>query len=74
MFLVKYNSSGNVIWAKGAGNIGYDIGMAVATDKLRNVVVSGEFSSPITFEQPVKEGFLRPDLEVPPKLLTVSIP
>jgi hypothetical protein len=49
MFLVKYNSSGNVIWAKGAGNIGYDIGMAVATDKLKNVVVSGEFSSPITF-------------------------
>ncbi len=49
MFIVKYNPSGNVIWAKGAGNIGYDIGMSVACDNFKNVYVSGEFSSPITF-------------------------
>ncbi len=44
-FLVKFDSSGNVLWAKGGGGNSGDIGWSVATDNQENVYFSGEFES-----------------------------
>jgi hypothetical protein len=49
IFMVKYDASGNVIWAKGAGGAGSDYGSSNATDANGNVYVTGNFSSTITF-------------------------
>ena len=45
MFIVKYNSSGAVLWAQGAGDNGDDYGRAVITDDFNNVYVAGSFQS-----------------------------
>ena len=44
-FLVKYNSSGGVIWAKSAGGIGNDVVSSIATDSLGNLYITGNFKS-----------------------------
>ena len=44
-YLVKYNSSGEVIWARGAGGNASDYGYSVATDGNKYVYVSGGFTS-----------------------------
>ena len=50
VFFAKYDSTGNVLWAKSAGGISSDIGYSVSADAGGNVFVSGQFSSPtITF-------------------------
>jgi hypothetical protein len=50
MFVAKYDASGNVAWAKGAGGTNSDAGVGAATDASGSVYVSGFFSSPtITF-------------------------
>lgn len=50
LFIVKYDASGNVLWAKSAGSISNDLPSSVATDATGNVVVSGYFSGfSITF-------------------------
>ena len=50
MFLVKYNASGNVLWAKSAGGIYGDWASSVTTDVSGNIYVAGLFGSPnITF-------------------------
>ncbi len=49
VFLAKYNSSGNILWAKGAESGG--IGNAVATDQAGNVYIGGKFyTSSIRFD------------------------
>jgi hypothetical protein len=45
IFLAKYNSSGNVIWAKCAGDSGYDKSFNVATGGNNSIFITGEFSS-----------------------------
>lgn len=45
IFIVKYGASGNVIWAKRAGNTGVDIGTAIALDNAGAVYMTGTFSS-----------------------------
>lgn len=45
MFIVKYDSSGNVLWAKSAGGISYEFGSSCATDAVGNIIVTGTFSS-----------------------------
>lgn len=45
-FLVKYDSGGNVLWAKSAGGINFDKGNSVATDAGGNVIATGYFISP----------------------------
>jgi hypothetical protein len=45
LFLVKYDSDGNVVWAHSAGGIGDDRAQAVAVDTLGNVFVAGYFVS-----------------------------
>jgi hypothetical protein len=49
-FIVKYDASGNVLWAKSAGGTGDDSGQSIATDAAGNIYVTGYFiSSSITF-------------------------
>ena len=50
MFIVKYDSNGNVLWAKSAGGTSNDMGKSCSTDANGNVFVTGYFDSPsITF-------------------------
>jgi hypothetical protein len=46
VFVVKYNSSGNVIWAKTAGGTSSDQSTNIAVDKFGNAFVTGSFCSP----------------------------
>ena len=46
MFLVKYNSSGNLVWAKSAGGTNDDECNAVTVDRFNNVCITGFFKSP----------------------------
>lgn len=50
VFIAKYDTAGNALWAKSAGGYLGDIGVSLATDNSNNVYVSGGFNSPtITF-------------------------
>jgi hypothetical protein len=50
MFIVKYSSTGTVMWARCAGGIGTSHGWSVSTDALGNCYVTGDFGAPyITF-------------------------
>ncbi len=53
IFIVKYDASGNVLWARGAGGnggTGRDVGNSVATDANGNAFMTGSFDNPtITF-------------------------
>ena len=49
-FIVKYDASGNVLWAKSAGEQSQCYSRSIATDANGNVLVIGHFTSPtITF-------------------------
>ncbi|MGE5456763.1 MAG: T9SS type A sorting domain-containing protein [Methanococcaceae archaeon] len=51
IFLVKYDTSGNVLWARSAGGGSGDVVTAVKTDRAGNLFVSGYFySTSILFE------------------------
>jgi len=43
VFLAKYDSAGNYIWAKSMGGTGDDYGQGVATDAVNNVYITGWF-------------------------------
>ncbi len=46
IFLVKYNTDGNVLWAKGAGGKHYDDIYSIALDASGNIYITGKFDSP----------------------------
>jgi len=46
MFIVKYNTTGSVLWALGAGGSNTDGGSSICTDSSGNAYVSGWYSSP----------------------------
>lgn len=51
IFIAKYSSAGNVIWAKGVGGSGSDISYGVSTDASNGLFITGYFMSPsINFE------------------------
>ncbi len=51
IFVVKYDSAGNVVWAKRAGGIYGDYGMNICTDGHNNCYVTGQYESPtISFD------------------------
>ena len=53
LFLAKYDTNGNVIWAKSAGGTNYDYTYSVTVDASGNSYVAGYFKSPtITFVSP----------------------
>jgi len=45
-FIAKYDSSGNVIWAKKAGGSNIGDGVSIVTDAMGNAYVTGFFGSP----------------------------
>jgi hypothetical protein len=50
IFIVKYDTNGNPLWAKRAGGTGTDGGADIATDSNGNIYLTGNFvSSAITF-------------------------
>lgn len=50
LFLAKYDSLGNVLWANKTGGTNYDWAMAVTVDASNKVILTGNFYSPsITF-------------------------
>ncbi len=50
VFIVKYNTSGSIIWAKTAGGNSSDYGMSIAIDGSGNSYIAGYFDSPnLTF-------------------------
>lgn len=50
IFIVKYDSSGNVLWANSAGGIYYDLCNSASIDSQGNIFIAGFFYSPtITF-------------------------
>ncbi|MGA2824029.1 MAG: SBBP repeat-containing protein, partial [Bacteroidales bacterium] len=50
IFVVKYDTNGNLIWTKGAGGVSYDATQDAATDGSGNILITGYFhSSTVTF-------------------------
>ncbi|MFZ0455266.1 MAG: choice-of-anchor D domain-containing protein, partial [Ignavibacteriaceae bacterium] len=50
VFLAKYDSEGNILWAKHAGSKSYDYGYSVAVDKDGNIYVTGIYSDSANFD------------------------
>jgi hypothetical protein len=46
-FIVKYDASGNVLWAKSAGGADDDLGMGISACPDSNIIVTGYFRSPL---------------------------
>jgi len=49
IFLAKYDSSGNVLWAKSAGGGNNDESNSITADKFGNIYITGYFYDTITF-------------------------
>ena len=49
-FIAKYDSSGALVWAKGVGGTGTDIGNAIQVDSSGNSYVTGYFSGTADFD------------------------
>jgi len=51
IYIVKYNSIGNVIWAKSVGGIDADVASSISVDSDGNAYMAGRFRSPyLTFD------------------------
>jgi hypothetical protein len=48
-FIVKYDVSGNMLWAKGGGGTNYDFANGIAVDANNNSYITGGFITSITF-------------------------
>jgi hypothetical protein len=48
-FIVKYDAAGNLKWAKGVGEAGYNDMEGISTDINGNVIVTGSFADSIAF-------------------------
>jgi hypothetical protein len=50
IFVVKYDSNGNLVWAKGAGGTGTEAGYSVSADAGGDAYITGQYwNAPITF-------------------------
>jgi hypothetical protein len=49
LIAAKYNSNGDLIWARGGGSNGYDFGFGIGTDGNGNVFICGEIKGTGTF-------------------------
>ena len=51
IFIIKYNSSGQALWATSCGGTSTDQGNSITTDKDNNVYVTGNFNGTMTIKQ-----------------------
>jgi hypothetical protein len=49
IFLTKYNTNGNLLWAKKAGNSSYNVSTGLTIDSDNNSYISGAYFNSITF-------------------------
>jgi hypothetical protein len=56
IFVAKHDSSGQVLWARRAGDSGSDCGNGIAVDYLGNSYVTGFFSGTATFGSVILTG------------------
>jgi hypothetical protein len=49
IFLIKYNSDGDLIWTKSIGGNDSDVGDFISTDSEGNVILAGHFQSPVIY-------------------------
>jgi hypothetical protein len=49
LFIVKYNASGNILWAKTAGGWGDDIAYGITIDSYGNIYIIGTYALSISF-------------------------
>lgn len=49
IFVAKYDTEGNIIWAVKAGGTQLDWAKAICTDKNDNIIITGQFSGTATF-------------------------
>jgi hypothetical protein len=47
IFIAKYDTNGNEIWAKSAGGTSWDMATSISVDALGNSYLAGNFSSPL---------------------------
>lgn len=52
MFVAKYDSNGNYVWAESLGGAGVDAGRGVVVDRSNSVYVVGSIASPIGYFNP----------------------
>lgn len=51
IFIVKYDATGNVLWAKSVRGDSSDIGTSITVDDASNIYITGDFASPsLTFD------------------------
>ncbi|MFH1320411.1 MAG: SBBP repeat-containing protein [Bacteroidota bacterium] len=50
IFLAKYDSSGNYLWAKRLGSPDFDCGYSITTDESSNVLITGSFQGTVDFD------------------------
>ncbi len=50
VFIAKYNSSGEILWAKGAGGSSFDRGRNLTIDNQDNIYLTGSFIGTATFD------------------------
>jgi len=59
VFVAKYNSWGDIIWAKSIGGNSFDIGKSICVDKLGNVFVAGYFVDSCDFNPSSAHYFIK---------------
>ncbi|MEQ8625617.1 MAG: T9SS type A sorting domain-containing protein [Vicingaceae bacterium] len=57
IFILKLDSSGNFIWAKGLGSTGFDEGRSITVDK-NNIYVTGDYIGNVDFDPGSGTSFL----------------
>lgn len=50
LFILKYNQSGDILWAKSIGGNGSEVGEAIAADSSGNVYIGGRFAGTTDFD------------------------
>lgn len=79
IFIVKYDDSGNVLWASRAGGKDMDMGYGIAADGSGDIIVTGNFNGSATFGTTTltsagKEDIFITKLMETPSWITVTYP
>lgn len=50
LVMIKYDPSGNLVWAKKIGNSGSEVARHIATDQFGNIMICGEYAGTVDFD------------------------